>query len=133
MNKSIIRGAHTFLKEYRKFGVIPLILLLLGLILIMACFIIQIRIISRIYGIFTLISLIVAPIIFFEWLSEVKLDCLIFTGMIICFAWISYTVITSIILIYKWVIKDKTTMLAKLTFIWSVLVALLGYCIGRSK
>lgn len=133
LNKSMIKGSQILLSEYRKYGVVPLIVLLCGLVIILACFIIQIRIMSRIYGVFTLTSLIIAPIIFLEWLSRVRLNYLISIGMVICFTWFSYTIIASIISLYKWTVKDKTIMLAKLTFIWSVIVAMLGYCIGRPK
>lgn len=133
LNKPIIKGARIILREFGKFGIFPLLALLFGLVIILGYFIKQMRIISQIYGILTLTSLILAPIIFLEWLSKVKLNFLISIGIVVCFSWISYTVITGTISIYKWTVKDKTTMLAKLTFIWSVLAAVLGYCIGRAK
>lgn len=133
LNKSIIKGAHVFLREYGKFGAIPLIVLLCGLIIVLGYFIFKIRIASRSYWALTLISLIVMPIIFLEWLSKVHLNSLISLGTVICFIWVSYTVIVGTIWLYDWIVKDSQTMLAKLTFIWSVLAALLGYSIGRSK
>lgn len=133
LNKSIIKEAHTFLREYSKFGAVPLIILLCGLVIVLGYFIFKIRIASRVYWIFTLISLITIPIVFFEWLSKVHLNLLMSLGTLICFIWVSYTIIVGIISLYDWTVKDSQTMLAKLTFIWSVIAALLGYSIGRSK
>lgn len=133
LNKSIIKGAHIFLKEYCEFGTAPLIILFCGLIIVLGYLIFKIRIVSLSYLILTFLSIIIIPITFLEWLNKVHLSLLISLETIICFMWASYTVIVGIIWLYDWTVKDSQTMLAKLTFIWSVIAALLGYSLGRSK
>lgn len=51
---------------------------------------------------------------------------------IISIAWIIYTIVNLIKATISWVVEDKNTQLPKLTFIWGILVAVLGYILKGS-
>lgn len=51
---------------------------------------------------------------------------------IVSVAWIIYIIVNLIKATISWVIEDKDTQLPKLTFIWGILVAVLGYILKGS-
>lgn len=56
-----------------------------------------------------------------------------FAFLYVCsITWIIYTIINLIKSTINWVIEDKKTQLPKLTFIWGILVAILGYILKGS-
>ena len=127
--ESISKIAKGILNASQIYGAIPYICILLGVV-IFFCSVYKYFSVGLWYFCVTIVALISSLVLFLGWSARSKIGFLEIVLLIILIAWVSYTVILILMRLYKWIVSDTEKMLPKITLVWTIIAALLGYIWG---
>lgn len=128
--KNIVKLSKGALQGSKTYGILPYVMILLGALLFI-CFLCWYFKRCKWYSLVTVISLLSDFILFFNWISHSELKKVGILCLVSVILWISYTVVLLLMQLYKWIINDSEKILPKMTLVWTILAAFLGYVWGK--
>lgn len=128
--KNIVKLSKGALQSSKIYGILPYVMILLGGLLFIY-FLYRYFNRHKWYLSVTVISLLSDFILFFNWISHSELKKVGILCLISFILWISYTVVMLLMQLYEWIINDSEKTLPKMTLVWTILAAFLGYVWGK--